>query len=106
MSVGPLGPINSAIAGTPLAQGKNETDTNQVLRESQERRVAADRQAEAAAGIGETDGENHETEERDADGRRPWELPPASQKTDEVEDQKRNPGDPHGELGRLIDLTG
>ena len=27
----------------------------------------------AAAGIGETDGEDHETSERDADGRRLWE---------------------------------
>jgi len=106
MSVGPLGPIISAIAGTPLAQGKNETDANQGVRESQERRVAADRQAEAAAGIGETDGENHETEERDADGRRPWELPPVSGKTDETEDPTKKPADPHGELGRLIDLTG
>ncbi|ASV74609.1 hypothetical protein THTE_2007 [Thermogutta terrifontis] len=68
--------------------------------------MAADRQAEAAAGIGETDGENHETEERDADGRRPWELPPVSKKTDEGDDQKKTPADPHGELGRLIDLSG
>ena len=31
------------------------------------------RKAEAAAGVGEPDGEDHETAERDADGRRPWE---------------------------------
>ena len=34
------------------------------------------RKAEAAAGVGEPDGEDHETAERDGDGRRPWEDQP------------------------------
>ena len=37
--------------------------------------------AEAAAGVGEPDGEDHETAERDADGRRPWEDQPEPEAT-------------------------
>ena len=45
-----------------------------------------EQKATAAAGVGETDGEEHQTGERDAaDGRRPWEFPPVKPK---------NPDDP------------
>ncbi len=44
---------------------------------AQRRRVYHERKAEAAAGVGQPDGEDHETADRDADGRRPWEDRPA-----------------------------
>jgi hypothetical protein len=70
---------------------------------------AADAQAEKAAGIGETDGEDHETEERDADGRRLWEFgpgkPPVQAKQEEsLEDRQSR--DASGESGGQLDLTG
>ena len=40
------------------------------------RQVYHQQKAEAAAGVGEPDGEDHEAAERDADGRRPWEDQP------------------------------
>lgn len=106
MSIGPLGPIAPSLAATSQAQAKSDAETSQVVRDNQERRVAGDRQAEMAAGIGETDGENHQTEERDADGRRPWEIPPTRRKDSESEEHQPPPSDPRGELGRLLDLSG
>ncbi len=66
-----------------------------------------EQKAEAAAGIGETDGEDHQTDERDADGRRPWEFPP--KKRNSAEDPAKQPPqsrDTTGESGNLLDLTG
>lgn len=75
MSIGPLGPIVSA-AGSALAQSKgSELERTQNEVAGQERQSEVGRQAESAAGIGAADGENHETSERDANGRRLWEAP-------------------------------
>ena len=70
MSVGPLGGVAGSVAGSPLAQTKGSEPNGPSKTPVQQRRVETDRRAEAAAGIGETDGEDHETDERDADGRR------------------------------------
>lgn len=105
MSIGPLGPLPAA-AGTPLAQTRGDLENSQVVRENQERKIAGNRQAEAAAGIGETDGEDHQTEERDADGRRPWEIPPPRKQEADSTEQKATPKDPQGTLGQLLDLSG
>ena len=82
MSVGPLGILGSA-AGSPLpqAKGANVEATQQATTE-QARRTDALRTAEAAEGLGEMD-QDQEAEDRDADGRRPWDaarcsLPPPS----------------------------
>ena len=40
-----------------------------------EARVRSEQKAEMAAGVGQADGDNHETAQGDADGRRLWEFP-------------------------------
>ncbi len=106
MSVGPLGGVLASAAGTPLAQTKGaETDRAQHEAANQERRVQNEQRAENAAGIGEADGEDHETSERDADGRRPWEI--AGRPKDEAApDDSRQAKDPTGQSGTLLDLSG
>jgi hypothetical protein len=74
MSIGPLAALPASVAGQALAQ----THGSEVERAAQETgaqqlRVAGERRAEAAAGIGQTDSEGDEAHERDADGRRLWE---------------------------------
>ena len=110
MSIGPLGPIVSA-AGSALAQSKgSELERTQNEVAGQERQSEVGRQAESAAGIGAADGENHETSERDADGRRLWEAPlgkpgadrgPAGNPSDSPRAK-----DPSGQSGGQLDLSG
>ena len=74
MSVGPMGGLAASAAGSHLAQSKgSDVDRTQQDSAAQQRRVQTDQKAEMAAGIGEADGEDHATGERDADGRRLWE---------------------------------
>jgi len=111
MSVGPMGAVPGSVAGSPLAQTSgSETERARHDAGAQQRRIQSDQKAESAAGIGETDGEDHETADRDADGRRPWEAPPepgAAETSDPnaPADPPRNK-DPSGESGNLLDLTG
>jgi hypothetical protein len=111
MSIGSLGILGGA-AGTPLAQTKGsdvdraEQDTN-----DQKRQVTNELKAESAAGIAETDGQEHGTNERDADGRRPWEFPAKKHKaSDGASDPTQTPTpqskDPSGDSGGQLDLTG
>ncbi|MGA2061132.1 MAG: hypothetical protein ABSG67_11670 [Thermoguttaceae bacterium] len=107
-SVGPLGGVNVSAAGAPLAQTKG-SDVERAGHDigAQHRNAVYEQKAEAAAGIGETDGEDHQTDERDADGRHPWELPPKKQKS--AEDPSKQPPqsrDTTGASGNLLDLTG
>ncbi len=109
MSVGPLGGIAGSLAGSPLAQTSgSETDRARQDSGVRERRLQNDEKAETAAGIGETDGDDHETADRDADGRRPWELPPDAPSSDNAGPSSTTtpPDDPRGESGGLLDLTG
>jgi len=111
MSVGPMGAVPGSVAGSPLAQTSgSETERAQHDVGAQQRRIQSDQKAESAAGIGETDGEDHEAADRDADGRRPWEAPPEPG-TAEASDSNSPPDpprtkDPSGESGNLLDLTG
>ncbi len=111
MSVGPLGGIGGSAAGSPLAQTSgSEVERGQQDATAQQTRSVSNQKAEAAAGIGETDGEDHETAERDADGRRLWEAPP-DRPEDGGEEQTQSPPpprskDPTGTSGNLLDLTG
>jgi hypothetical protein len=87
MSIGPLGAATGAV-GSPLTQTKgSEIDRAHGEVGAQRRRVYHEQKAEAAAGVGEPDLEDHEAADRDADGRRPWE-------------------DPSRERGNLLDLNG
>jgi hypothetical protein len=107
-SVGPLGGVNVSAAGAPLAQTKG-ADVERAGHEigAQHRNTLYEQKAQAAAGIGETDGEDHQTGERDADGRRPWEFP--AKKPDSSQDPFKQPPqsrDSTGESGNLLDLSG
>jgi hypothetical protein len=108
-SVGPLGGINVSAAGVPLAQTKG-SDVERTGQDvgAQHRNVMYEQKAEAAAGIGETDGEDHQTGERDADGRRPWELPPDKQNNpaDDASKHTLQSRDATGSSGNLLDLSG
>lgn len=110
MSIGSLG-IIGGVAGSPLSQVKGDADRVRAAADAQARQVDAQQQAEDAAGIGRTDGENHETHERDADGRRFWEAPPepkseASVVEEAPGDDVPHPADPTGQRGGQLDLTG
>ena len=112
MSLGPLGGIAGSAAGSPLAQTKSsDVERAQQDTGNQQRRVQTDQKAEDAAGIGETDGEDHETAERDADGRRLWEEPAPGSAPDAPEEDASRPVDRRskdttGQAGNLLDLTG
>jgi hypothetical protein len=112
MSVGPLGGVAGSLAGSPLAQTKGaEPERAQQEAVAQQRRAESDQKADAAAGIGETDGEDHEAADRDADGRRPWEPPPEAKGTQQTEGQtdpaaQRQSKDAAGLSGNLLDLSG
>lgn len=109
MSVGPLSSIAGSVAGTSLAQTRG-SDVDRTQQETPLRELCArsDEKAEMAAGIGEADGDNHQTDERDADGRRLWEFPQRQGEPDTGSDgPPRLVGrDPTGQSGSILDLSG
>jgi hypothetical protein len=101
MSVGPL----TSAAGLPLAQIKGgEVDRSHHDIGAQHRHVYHAQKAEAAAGIGQPDGEDHETADRDADGRLPWE--PTEQEAADEAIPPRQTKDATGQSGGLLDVSG
>ncbi len=110
MSIGPSGAIVSGAAAAPLAQTRGkEVDRQAEQAAQQAHRLASEKAAELASGIGETDGQNHHATERDADGRRPWEIPvrpknPTGESSSGGEGTRGK--DPSGRLGQLLDLVG
>ena len=109
MSIGSLGLIGS-LAATPLPQKAADADKSVRDAADQGREAQAAKQAEAAAGIGETE-EDSQASERDADGRRLWErppvkLPPADESAASDETQPNLSKDPSGEAGGELDLVG
>ncbi len=107
MSIGPLNPLAAGAAGTPFAQSAgSETDRAKTDGAKQDRQTQMEREAEAAAGVGETDGEDHETAERDADGRRIWEDTTQSPKDESEETEMPRGKDASGQAGNLLDLCG
>ena len=111
MSVGPLGGLAGTVAGMPLAQTKGtEVERTQQDVRNQQREARNDVRAENAAGIGETDGEDHQPGERDADGRRFWEESPG-RKASRTAEPAAGPQEPQskdatGKTGSLLDLSG
>ena len=103
MSIGPLG-ASAGAAGSPLAQAKG-AELEQARLGAHRRQEYYDEKAEAAAGIGQPDGEDHETDQRDADGRRPPEDQPQPGPRD-VAQTARLSKDPSRQSGNLLDLTG
>jgi hypothetical protein len=108
MSIGSLPAIVASAAGTSLAQSKAEVERTNNEVGAQQRQVFNNLKAESAAGIGETDGDNHETEERDANGRRLWEAPPEGKQHPDTQNPEPPPlsHDVTGQSGNLLDLTG
>jgi hypothetical protein len=112
MSIGSLG-FAGLGAGTPLPQSKG-TDADREVQESttKELQQQTDAQAEQAQGVGQTDGDEHETADRDADGRRLWELPAKKKKQPKPEEVLANMQPPvasrdaSGQCGNTLDLTG
>jgi hypothetical protein len=106
MSIGSLGTIGS-FAATPLPQRAAEADKAERETTDAARATQGERAAEAAAGIGETE-EDSQAAERDADGRRLWEAPPAKAADESVpEANAASLGkDPTGESGSELDLVG
>jgi hypothetical protein len=107
MSVGPMGGVLASAAGVPLPQSKGtDVDQTQQADAAQLRQFSFERKAEAAAGIGETDGQDHETADRDADGRLPWKYLLEEKKSPEDVEPAPPTPDPTGAAGNLLDLSG
>ena len=109
MSIGSLPSIVASAAGTALAQSKADVERTNVEVGAQQRQVFNALKAESAAGIGETDGQDHEASERDADGRRLWEAAPGGKKNSPAETPEPlspQSRDATGQAGNLLDLSG
>jgi|WetSurMetagenome_2_1015567.scaffolds.fasta_scaffold351269_2 hypothetical protein len=104
MSIDRLGAA-AGVTGIPLAQAKGDVERASAEIGAQRRRMHHARKAEAAAGIGEPDGEYHEIADRNGDGRRPWEAPPAVAADDPPSDAPQS-RDLCKESGNLLDLSG
>ena len=92
MSIGPLSGIAGSVAGTSLAQTRgSEIDRAQQESTARELRARSEQKAELAAGVGQADGDNHQTAERDADGRRLWEFPQRQGQQDAGHEEPRRP---------------
>lgn len=108
MSIGPTPPVVvSAAAGAPLSQTAGaETERAHKDASAQSRQIAGERQAEQAAGIGQT-AQDEQSGDRDADGRRLWEGAPRREGEADGEPPTRRPAkDPTGVAGNELDLTG
>jgi hypothetical protein len=107
MSIGSLG-IVSGMAAAPLAQKGPEADEVQRQAVDHSRQVESEARAETAAGIGQTE-EDSQASERDADGRRPWEIPQRKRAEEPLPDGgvfTPAAKDPTVERGGLIDISG
>jgi type II secretory pathway pseudopilin PulG len=110
MSIGSLGIVGS-LASSTLPQRTAAVEQVQSNATGHAREAQAELKAEAAAGIGRTE-EDAESGERDADGRRPWELPGQSGQEDPQSHQTTEPSsddpprstDPLAEAGGSLDL--
>ena len=111
MSIGPTGGgIVGSSAGAPLSQTKGgEVERNQQDNVGQQRQIDSDQKADNAAGIDQIS-EDQETSDRDADGRRVWEIGPDEDSSEEKKSgptaEPRSSKDTHGKSGNSLDLTG
>src|SRR5436190_7968084 len=100
MSIGSLGVIGG-LSASPLTQKTADADRAQQSSIQQQRQATGEQKAENAAGIAETDSEA-EAGDRDADGRRPWELGGKKKQVEPATDTEQ----PVAEPTQSIDLTG
>jgi hypothetical protein len=109
MSIGPTS-IGGSAAGTFLAQVRG-SDSERAQQDASAQQLRADGQekTELASGVGQTDGEEHRTADRDADGRRVWQFSrPQGEEGDAGDDESRHSPtpDPTGQSGGTLDLCG
>lgn len=111
MSVGSFG-ILGAAAGSSLSQSQGtELQRTQQETSQQARQLQAGQKAEEAAGVGQTE-QDEGAGDRDADGRRLWELPPHPSSSTTDTSATRAPAeppvanDPTGVRGTRLDLRG
>ena len=108
MSMGPLGSVGG-VAGSQLPQAKG-TDADLAAKETadQKRANESGARASSAEGIGETS-EQQETGDRDADGRRIWEVTESAEAAEDESEpsQEAAPSrDATGQRGNRLDLSG
>jgi hypothetical protein len=110
MSVGPLGGILGSVAGSQSAQSGSDVARARQDAIHQNRQAKLDGHAENTAGVAETDGEEHQSGERDADGRRPWEIPIGEanmpRTADDTAASPKLSRDASGMSGSQLDLSG
>ena len=112
MSVGPTN-MASSLAATPLAQTTGaDVDRTTHERTNQTQKSKADQKAANVAGVGETE-QDSGVSDRDADGRRVWELGDDSNENDEAEQEQSSADkdapkskDATGQRGNQLDLSG
>jgi hypothetical protein len=105
MSIGSTNGIVGSAAGSPLAQTRG-SETERIGHEisGQQRQVDTDQNADSAAGIGQTE-QDQQTSDRDADGRRIWEVDATDETTKaEATDPPVTPRPSDG-IGTSLDLT-
>ena len=103
MSIVNLGALPASAAGSSLAQSSGsdvERARQDVL--DQQRRLTAEGRADRAAGI--ADGDDLGTNDRDADGRRPWIIPSQPRRASTTL-PLLEPGNAAADLGGHLDLT-
>ena len=108
MSIGPLGGLVGSAAGVPVAQSKgSEVERDQRESADQTRDADLASQAEQAQGVGQTK-QDHETSQRDADGRRPWETVARTPKEHDATftHDPLQSKDAAGTAGNQLDVTG
>jgi hypothetical protein len=110
MNVGPMGMLGGA-AGSPLSQSQG-TDVNKAQQDTtdQSRKATSENKAEQASGVGQTE-HDEEASDRDADGRRPWEIGGRSPEDtgDDQANESETPQqskDPSGTRGGQLDVSG
>lgn len=105
MSVGPSLGIIGSVASAPITQRTASSDAASITTARQHAEITNDTAAAEAAGIGKTDGEEHQTNERDADGRLAYESR-EKQKQADADQQNADPSQPTEEPHLSKDLTG
>jgi hypothetical protein len=105
MSIGPMAGLPASIAGLSAAQAKgSEVDRGPQELAARQREAYYAQKADDAANVGQTDGEDHETADRDADGRLAWTPPPDAGR--KGEQPLPNSRDASGQSGNLLDVSG
>jgi len=106
MSVDPISNVVASAAGSRLAHAAADVERSEHGAQAQKREIAAQERAEQAAGIPATDGESLEPHQRDADGRRPWEIAARDGDQRATGVAPVRAGDRPDDRGNLVDLVG